>query len=405
MLPRHSDAQLPDTLSTEATVSIVTVLPGTYVYTVFGHIAVRVEDPAQNLDIVFNYGTFEYSASFVPKFVNGKLDYRLSIGYTVDQYKQYRAENRTIIEQSFDLGPSETSDIYAFLRNNARPENRYYRYDFFYDNCSTRIRDLLETVLGSSLVISASEEKRESFRELLEPYLSGRSLLRFGINLGLGADVDKVATKAERTFLPVELMLQLGSATVSGNSLVSRVDTVFVAENPDRSSLPFVAILGWSLLAISVVSSFAAKSLKSSSKVASRETEGLGANRSTDSVELSITERQPKHWLDVLLFGLAGVAGLVLIYLWFATEHVVTDNNMNLVWALPLNLVAAVMIARRRESVWLGRYLAGFSALLLVLLVGWRFWPQELPAAVLPVVVLLMLRSGQLYLSSRAQHE
>ena len=182
-------------------VSIVTVQPGDPVYTMFGHTAVRVVDPERDIDISYNYGTFDFNDPyFVPKFVQGTLDYYLSVAPFDAALRHYSlTENRTVIEQHLALNGDQKRRLIQMLSINARPENRAYRYDFLYDNCSTRVLDMLDSALVLQL---PDDQAPESFRDILTPYLRQRPALKTGIDLSLGAEVDKQASVRQSSFLP-----------------------------------------------------------------------------------------------------------------------------------------------------------------------------------------------------------
>jgi len=161
-------------LSESARISLVTILPGKKVYSVFGHNAIRVVDPERGIDVAYNYGTFEFGnpLTFSAKFLYGDLNYRLA-KQRYDRMVAYypSEEGRPLIEQWLDLDADQRETIFRFLEWNALPENAYYRYDFFYDNCATRIRDLFEDVLGSDLRAELRNPDR-TMRQLLDPYLA-----------------------------------------------------------------------------------------------------------------------------------------------------------------------------------------------------------------------------------------
>ena len=151
-----ANAQLPNRVSDSTAVSIVTVMPGNPVYTMFGHTAIRFRDPESGLDASFNYGTFDFDNTFPIRFASGKLDYRLDVTPSEPAFRHYRGEGRTIVEQQLTLTAQHAQRLYELLLVNYRPENRYYRYDFFFDNCSTRIRDILEEAAACLLYTSPS---------------------------------------------------------------------------------------------------------------------------------------------------------------------------------------------------------------------------------------------------------
>ena len=136
-------------LSDSATISMLTASPGEELYSTFGHSAIRIQDPKSGLDVVYNYGTFNpYVDYFYIKFARRKVDYYLSKAQMENFSYEYIAENRSVVEQVLNLTPEQKDKLYLALLNNYKPENRAYRYDFFFDNCATRIRDIFPDALG-----------------------------------------------------------------------------------------------------------------------------------------------------------------------------------------------------------------------------------------------------------------
>ena len=134
-------------------ISLLTFGPGNDLYSKFGHSAIRLNDPSQGLDLSYNYGTFDFDTpNFYGKFVRGKLDYILSVDRTAPLLRYYKRTGREVIEQDIILDEVAVQGIAAFLIDNYKPENRTYKYDFFYDNCATRLRDIIEDQLKGQMV-------------------------------------------------------------------------------------------------------------------------------------------------------------------------------------------------------------------------------------------------------------
>jgi hypothetical protein len=376
------------TLSDSAVVSVLTVLPGDRLYSLFGHTIIRFRDPETGLDVGFNYGTFDFptsvlgGAGFVARFAYGKLDYKLQASgnpaYAVEWYADH--EGRSTIEQVLDLTPVQADSLLALLVENARPENAFYRYDFFFDNCSTRPRDVLERVLGAALT-SDVDDPGASFRHLLDPYLVANPGVDLSMDIGLGIPADRPATAREALFLPVELMKWLDAARVRNltgtlRPLVSRTETLTRAPGSERSGRVFP----WPLLVTGV----------------------FGAGLVLLAVMDRRSGRAVRRWLDGCVFSAAGVAGLVLAFLVFISLHTVTKPNLNLIWALPTHLVAGGVLLAGRNPRWVRPYMLVTLALAILFLAGLPFWPQEIPVAVIPVVVAIAARSALLAFSPRS---
>lgn len=361
------DAAFAPGLSDSTRVSLLTMLPGDEVYSLFGHSALRIEDPASGIDRTYNFGTFDFEQPFfVARFLRGSLDYVLDTAPFWRELDKYRYLRRPIIEQRLALGPEAARALYARLEVNALPANRAYRYDFFWDNCSTRMVDAIDSALvdvGQPMMDLPPTDDPRTFRELLDPYLDGAPAVDLGLHLALGSPGDREATAREETFLPVELAAQFDRATVSGRPLVASRDTLFWVEGAGRPEVatPWPLVLGWALLGVGLAGTVF----------------GFWG-----------------RWGDVALFSAVGLAGLVFFLLWFATTHDVMGPNWNLLWAWPIHLVAAWALARRHVGPrWRG-YFVAVAAVAGVTAALWWVLPQELPAAVFPVVLLLGVRAG-----------
>ena len=152
-------------LSEYAAISILTCEPGTDLYASFGHSAIRVQDPMMQLDIIYNYGIFDfYAPNFYTNFIKGKLTYTLGRQYFSDFLFEYEMENRSVKEQVLRLDKNSRDRLFNFLEKNYRPENRDYAYDFFFNNCATKIRDLIgENGLISGIQINQATDLKKTF--------------------------------------------------------------------------------------------------------------------------------------------------------------------------------------------------------------------------------------------------
>ncbi|MES2730830.1 MAG: DUF4105 domain-containing protein [Bacteroidota bacterium] len=360
-------------LSPQASVSVITVSPGRDLYDSFGHTALWVYDPAQGIDRVYGYGTYNFNApNFYGKFVRGQLDYMISVIDMGTFLASYQYDNRSVVDQVLNLSPAQKEEIYAFLEKNYLPENRYYKYDFFFDNCTTRIRDVVKNVAGEGIQFSPPAEKR-SFRQWIDLYLQEQYWSDFGMDLGLGALSDRVATPYESMFLPETLMQGLEKATFISEGkrqrLVSQTRTLFQASPVLKEAAGFTPIRAfWLLFVIIALVTW-----------------------------WQYRKGKEGYQLNVFLFLLAGLIGCVLVFLWFGTDHVVTPNNWNLVWAWPLHLFIAFVLGRKSKPAWLQTYFLVYSLAVGILLVGWKFWPQELDAELIPLVLIFGIRALFIY--------
>ncbi|HRD07117.1 MAG TPA: DUF4105 domain-containing protein, partial [Saprospiraceae bacterium] len=199
-----------DTLMNNTQISLLTCDPGSEIYSLFGHSAVRVKNEEKNFDVVFNYGTFDFQTpNFTLKFMRGKLPYRLAVASYGSFLKEYHYFKRGVREQVLQINNSQKEDIIRFLENNAKPENAEYKYDFFYDNCSSRIRDVFEKTLHYPPQYSG--ENKLTFRNLLHRYLEAWPWLRTGIDIIIGSKADKIADASAQMFIPDKLHDNLAS--------------------------------------------------------------------------------------------------------------------------------------------------------------------------------------------------
>lgn len=395
ILPAYGAAQpegTAESLSEEAEASVLTIWPGEALYSAFGHTAIRIQDPATGLDRAYNYGTFDFETEgFYLKFLRGRLDYMLARAPTDAHLRLYRSEGRSVVEQQLGLSPAEVDSLHRFLEWNYRPEHRTYRYDFFFDNCATRPRDALERVLGDRLRFPRTQTPAESlrtFRRHLDPYLRDRPLIGLGVDLILGSPADSIAVPYETMFLPIELKEQLSRAELRprptgtpaeaapvevARPLITETDTLYWSGRPfpPEPALPWLPAALWILLAGALVQT---------SREVLRANEGgpfLAARR-----------------LDALLFGAVGVMGTIMLLLWTATDHAVTGPNWNLLWAWPTHILAAVAIWRGVRGSIPAAYLGASVGAVLVTLAGWPWLLQTLPATIVPLLVVLLLRGG-----------
>jgi len=353
-------SQTASILSPNAQISLLTISPGNNLYAAFGHTGIRIKDPAKDIDWVYNYGTFDSDTPwFYFKFIRGQLDYQLSVAYYETTYQHYRVQKRSIIEQVLNISPEHKNNIFTFLRKNYLPENRNYRYDFFFDNCSTRPRDVFEIVLDSTLKFQSGYNTELSFRHLLDPYIMNRPLIDLGIDIALGQSADDISTAREEMFLPFYLMSALENAMVTyknedqPHAFVMKTDTLYwVSTETDLQGLDWLTIMLW--LMFGCTTAWTIKDYRS--------------NRMTISGIRTLP--------DIMLFGLIGMIGLILLFLWFGTEHTVTANNWNLLWAWPTHFIIVFSLISGKQERWHNWYLIITIISVGISLVVWSYQPQ-----------------------------
>jgi len=359
-------AQAPDTLSDSAEISVLTLGPHqNEVYSAFGHSAMRVYDPDQNFDIAFNWGVFDFDQpNFYLNFARGRNFYMLGV-HPYDLFRDYYIEkNRYIHEQILNLTTSQKQHLYEYLKWNARSENRSYRYDYFYDNCATRIRDVVVKVFGDSVKFDDSYITTDySIRDLTDIYLIHQPWGDLGIDICLGLPMDKKAAPYEYMFLPDYIESSFDHASISGSPIVKEKIIVYESRDQDYPRSLFHPMNVFSLVAVIAIA-------------------------------LSVWDFKRKMlstWFDAILFGATGAVGLLLFLLWVATDHKAAANNFNLLWALPTNLVA--MIAFYKNPTWLKKYFLSVAVIASLTLLLWSILPQQLNYFLVPFVVALFVRA------------
>ena len=361
-----------NTLAKDAEISIITIGPGKQLYDSFGHNAIRVSDPSNGKDLAFNYGTFDFNTpNFYIKFGQGKLPYALSVSTYDGFLRNYIAEKRWIKQQKLDLTYGEKIAIFEFLLNNAQPSNREYQYDFFLDNCATRIRDVLAVNLGSKL---SYQDKQYapflySFRELIQQRLHWNSWGSLGIDIALGAVIDRTANPWEHQFLPDYVFESLKSATITRNNKTSALikkETTINNPGPRARNTAFLLSPFFIFLVIAL---------------------GIVYRTLRDS-----KQQKRSRWLDTVLFFVTGIVGVLLLMLWLATDHTATINNYNILWAFPVNLIFCTLLSKKTPKKWLSRYLSFLIILLILLVVHWCTGVQVFAGALLPLLIALSIR-------------
>jgi hypothetical protein len=356
-------AQISAPLSDSATISLMTVAPGEFVYSTFGHSAIRVKDPVQRFDRCFNYGTFDFEQpNFILKFCQGKLLYNLD----VESYRSFEYGNlhdrRPMQEQVLNMTKEQKQRLFDLLQENYKEENRYYKYDFFYDNCATRIRDIVQETYYYQLQLDSSAlPKGVTMRQLLQPYLDNKPWLDFGIDLVLGLPADRRASTADFMFLPDYVRdLFARAKTPEGTQLVKSVR--FIPETPPPPAVFAPSPLDrplWITLFVALI--------------------GL----------LSMANPRTERVFDTLFWLILGIAGWIIALLWFATDHSATKNNLNILWAWPTHLF---FFWRTRRSGMVENYFTAAALAAALLLLVWNWMPQEMPTPALPIVALIVIK-------------
>jgi hypothetical protein len=347
-------------------ISLLTCSPGKELYSTFGHSAIRIIDSARSGDWVFNYGTFDFSdPDFYSKFVQGKLLYFVSMESTPDFIAQYQYEKRKVVEQELGLSEAEKIYLQQLLLQNLKPENRFYQYDFFFDNCTTRLRDLLEHSKQPQPDLPAVMPVNTRFREAIHAYLEqgNQHWSKLGIDLLLGARTDRVMRISEQQFLPDNLMFALDRCT--NHSMIRQTRILYEPTNKQSEDTP-IQPMHASLMLVGLLGGLAWFEQK---------------NRVVKTTMI---------FLDGILFFAVGLLGVVLTFAWFGTDHIMTKSNYNLLWALP-SLCLIPFFATSQKTAF-KRFMQGHMLLLVLTLLMWFWLPQQLNVALIPLVAWMTIR-------------
>ena len=354
-------------LSDDAEASVLTFGPGNSLNDAFGHNAFRIKDKAKGIDIVYGYGQYDFDApNFYLKFARGKLNYLISRHFYSDIFNYYSRENRTINEQVLNLSTEQKQKLFHYLEDNYKPENRKYLYDFFYDNCATKIRDVLSTVTNNAITFKKPESfEPKTFRTLIYEHVDKNSWGSFGIDVALGSVVDRQASANEFMFLPKYIHAFFEVSKINGNEDLVKSSNVLYERKADNSSgFIFSPLVILGLLAI-VILFITYKDFK-------------GQKRT--------------KWLDITLFSLTGTIGILLLLLWFGTDHTATWQNYNLLWACPLNIIVIGQLLKAKIKNWVKSYLKFLVIMLCLMTMHWLIGVQVFAIALIPLLIALAVR-------------
>ncbi len=354
--------ELPQ-LSSDAVISLVTYTPGTELYTAFGHSCIRIRDDILGFDRLYNFGTFDFDTpNFYLKFARGDLLYELAVGPSKDEILERADDGMGITELVLRLSPAQKQDLFQDLEINLLPENRAYLYDFILDNCSTRVRDVFERVLGEKL--SAPLVRPITFRQMLDPYLQRLPWTQFGLYLLLGSPVDREVTGREACFLPADLERAVEAAQIGhepftfGKTVLFRAAKLPEPAKVQRPEFVFALLgLGWLLI--------------------------WALLRRGHSSRLT----------GVVLIALGAGGGLILAFLMFS-RHWVTRDNLNLIWLWPTHLLAGLWLILwpNGGTTFLRWYCLLALVLTALFLAASSFLPQSFPRAIYPLGAIVVWR-------------
>jgi hypothetical protein len=367
--------QIP--LSDAAEISVLTMGPGKDLYDSFGHTAIRLEDKVRGIDVTYNYGVYDFNdPNFYAKFAKGQMRYVLDRRRTEGFLINYIEANRWIKEQVLALTPQEKQAMFNFLENNLKPENRAYNYDFFYDNCATKIPQILQDIVPEMTIDSSFVDAPQTFRTLIQQNVHWNTWGSFGMDLGIGSVVDRVAPIKDHMFLPEYVFKALEVSSRDGAPMVAETKTLFENE-PEESKRNFFSSPLFAFLILGLLILW----------ITSRDSKNESRSRIFDAV------------LQVFL----GLVGVIFLLLWFATDHYTTAYNYNLLWAFPLNILLAFQLGKKHPKRWVKGYLKFLLLMLVLMCMHWLVGVQVFPKALIPFLIALSLR--YLYLTKAVERD
>lgn len=371
--PAHCQVHNSD--SVVPRISLITCHAGSVMYELCGHTALRVQ--VNNDDIAVNYGLFEFqSDNFAIKFLKGETDYRVG-AYPFDYFmRNYVKQNRRVVEQELNLTPEQAKTLFDLLITNLLPENCVYRYNYVKNNCATKPIDIIEKATGSEIRFNEPSINGASdwtFREEMRHFHSNYAWYQFGIDLALGSGIDYILPTREKMFAPEALESMMHGATITdstGTAIpIVKKETVLHEGKPVQ--LPatkwwYSPLFVFSILAV-VILLFSVRDIR--------------LNRIT-------------RWLDSAMYGLFGIAGLLLAFLVFVSVHEATFPNWNILWLNPLALIPAFGIwLKKFKSILLCYHFANFAVVILAF-IALDFFGQAINIAIIPLILCSLMRSA-----------
>jgi len=329
-------------------VAVLTMGPGDHPFARFGHNALLLE--WRDRALFYNFGTFAFDGlSGIRDFMAGRFRYWLSVSTLEATLYAYAAQNRTVVAQELDLTREERGALSRALAENARPENRYYDYDYYYDNCTTRVRDAIDKVLGGDLARAIEGPGRFTFREHTERLAAPELWLYVALDLALGPLTDRPTSRWDEIWVPDELQRALAATTIDRDGgrrpLVSRTQTLVTADRPPALDAPPARVPGFALTGLAFGGVL-----------------GLlgAAGRSRPPLRVAFGS------MTALLGLVLGFVGCVLLYFWLFTKHWAAHQNLNLLltgpWAVALAATGVGVALGRPRSLERSRRLLAISA-------------------------------------------
>ncbi|MGB2315717.1 MAG: DUF4105 domain-containing protein [Flavobacteriaceae bacterium] len=355
-------------LSAYSEVSILTIGPGASLNDAFGHSAIRIKDPMYRLDIVYDYGRYDFETEgFYFNFAKGKLNYEIGGANYKPFISFYKNEGREVKSQTLSLSLTEKQALFQKLQQNILPQNKSYAYDFFYNNCATKIKDIIVSVSEKTIEFEQPQDfEQYTFRALIRAQVEQNSWGGFGIDLALGSIIDRVAPVDDHMFLPryIHRFFEVAKFKNTNEPLVKKQEILNGQQLNVKHSFWSSPLFIFSILSFLI---------------------------------LLVTHKNYKNntrakWLDISIFSVTGLTGVLLLLLWFATDHTATAYNYNLLWAFAFNLLFIPTLLKKRVKKRFVGYLKFLILMMFLMALHWSTGVQSFNISLIPVWIAILLR-------------
>ena len=351
------------------TISILTVSPGKDLADAFGHSGIRVIDRELNYDIVFNFGIYDFQApNFYSNFVKGRPIYSLGINNYNRFLNNYKDQKRGIVEHTIQTSNAKKDTLIRLLLENSKKENKFYVYDYFKDNCSTKVADLFIENFSNEFYnfdINLSSKSNDSYRSLIYKMIPKNSWGSLGIDICLGSIIDQDINYRETFFLPLKFGNFLDKIESENPEII---DSKLLFESPEINkdssfnvTSPMFVLFFISLLIILVTF------------------QDFKNNKQTKV-------------LDIFLISITTIIGLLITYLWFFSDHTAASQNYNILWASPLNIILFIDLFAGKKRKWILGYLKFIFLMLLLMISHWILSVQTFNITLFSFIFALLIR-------------
>lgn len=360
--------------------SLLTCAPGEEIYSLFGHTAIRYENSAKGIDVVFNYGLFSFNTpNFILRFALGETDYQLGVTNYQNFAAEYEYYGRSVWQQTLNLTHTEKETLLTLLEDNYRPENRIYRYNFFYDNCATRPRDKIEEsiskgnqhVIYADSIVALSDTK--SFRDIVHQYTQNHPWARFGIDLCIGSEADRPIDYRQQMFAPFYLMHAFEGARIEGDSINKPLifSTDKIVNAPLHKTMQEEGLYPTPIQSALVLFILVAA-----------------------ATIYGIRKKKSLWGIDIILFAAAGIAGCILAFLALFSQHPAVGSNYLLFVFQPFHLLVLPFFIQAERKSRKSYYHMLNCIILTLFMLLFPVIPQSFDLAVLPLALCLLIRSA-----------